>query len=196
MHIGAFCYAAVQRGSHRVHGFEAERGNYECAVRNLSPFGGRVTLYHQAVFRSDRIGDRLFHAGYGADGVNTGGGSVLWSTSGEEMSVVTFDDIVRRLSEDGRLRIKLVKIDCEGSEFPILLTSRMLSLIDHIHGEYHEIEPHDIPPASRVSGVDRFSRHELARCLADAGFEVEVCPLPGAPIGTFFARHRQAAALR
>ena len=29
-------------------------------------------------------------------------------------------------------------MDCEGSEFPILLTSRMLHLIDNIRGEFHE----------------------------------------------------------
>jgi FkbM family methyltransferase len=195
MHIGSFCLAALERGSHCVHGFEAERGNYACAVRNLSPFGERVHCYHQAVFRSDRAGDRLFHPGYAADGANTAGGSVLWAGSGEEMKVVAFDDILRRLTEGGRRRIKLLKIDCEGSEFPILFTSRLVHLIDHIHGEYHEIPAHNIPPASRLPGVAGFTRHELKRFLSGAGFEVEFVPPAAAPMGLFFARHRQAPSL-
>ena len=199
MHIGSFCYAAVQRGSYNVHGFEAERGNYNCAVRNLSSFADRVHLYHQAVFRSDRRGDKLYHGGYTGDGSNsgpnTGGGSVMWATTGEAMDVVALDDILRRVTEDGRRRVRLLKIDCEGSEYPILLTSRLLHLIDHIHGEYHEIAAQDIPPSSRIEGIDSFTRHVLVRHLKDAGFEVEVCPVEGSSIGIFFARHRQATPL-
>jgi FkbM family methyltransferase len=198
MHIGSFCYAALQRGSHNVHGFEAERDNYNCAVRNLSCFACRVQLYHQAVFRSDRR-VKLYHGGYTADGTNsgpnTGGGSVIWATSGEEMDVVALDDILRHVTEDGRRRVRLLKIDCEGSEYPILLTSQLLHLIDHIRGEYHEIAAKDIPPTSRIDGVADFTRHVLARHLADAGFEVELCAKEGSAIGIFFARHRQATPL-
>jgi FkbM family methyltransferase len=195
MHIGSFCYAAVQLGSHNVHGFEAERGNYNCAMHNLRCFADRVRLYHQAVFRSDRGGDKLYHGGYNGDGKNTGGGSVMWATTGEEMDVVAFDEVLRHLTENGRRRVRLLKIDCEGSEYPILLTSRSLHLIDHIHGEYHEIAPKDIPPSSRIEGIEGFTRHVLVRHLEDAGFEVELCPVEGSNIGTFFARHRQATPL-
>lgn len=195
MHIGSFCYAAVQRGSHNVHGFEAERGNYNCAVHNLRCFADRVHLYHQAVFRSDRGGDKLYHGGYNGDGKNTGGGSVMWATTGEEMDVVAFDEVLRHLTENGRRRVRLLKIDCEGSEYPILLTSRSLHLIDHIHGEYHEIAAKDIPPSSRIDGVNDFTRHVLVRRLQDAGFELELCPVEGSNIGIFFARHRQATPL-
>jgi FkbM family methyltransferase len=195
MHIGSFTYAALQRGSHNVHGFEAEQDNFNCAVRNLSAFAGRVHLNHQAVFRSDRRGDKLYHGGYTTDSGNTGGGSVLWATTGEEMNVVAFDDILRRLTEDGRRRVRLLKIDCEGSEYPILLTSRLLHLIDHIHGEYHEIPAPHVPRSSRIDGVADFTRHVLAQHLTAAGFEVELCPLKGSAIGIFFARNRQATPL-
>jgi FkbM family methyltransferase len=194
MHIGSFCYAAVQRGSHCVHGFEAERDNYHCAVRNLSRFADRVQLHQQAVFRSDRR-VRLYHSGYNGEGINTGGGNVMWATTGEEMDVVAFDDVLRRITQDGRQRVRLLKIDCEGSEFPILLTSRLLHLIDHIRGEYHEIAAKDIPPTSQVDGVDVFTRHVLAQRLKDAGFEVELYPVEGSNIGIFFARNHQATPL-
>jgi FkbM family methyltransferase len=190
MHIGSFCCAALQRGSQNVHGFEAERNNYECAVHNLQPFADRVHCYNQAVFRSDRAGDKLFHSGYMTSGLNTGGGNVFWATSGDEMAVVAFDDVLRRITENGKRRVKLLKIDCEGSEFPILLTSRMLHLIDRIHGEYHEL-PDEIPVVSRVDGVDKYTKEVIARCLRDNGFEVEVVPTENPALGMFFARNRQ-----
>ena len=35
-HIGSFCHAALERGSHHVYGFEAFGKNFECARRNLA----------------------------------------------------------------------------------------------------------------------------------------------------------------
>lgn len=137
-HIGSFCYAALERGSNRVYGFEAEAANYTCAARNLQSYGQRVTLYQKAVWRSDRRGDRLFHTGYkDYQGLlNTAGGNVLWGDSGESMEVIAFDDIVLGVTENGKHRVRIAKFDCESSEFPIILTSRTLNLIDTICGEY------------------------------------------------------------
>src|SRR5437870_1036287 len=72
MHIGSFCFAALLRGCAHVYGFEAERENYNLAVRNLQRFGERVHLYHKAVWRSDRTGDALY-SGNGYVQGNTGG---------------------------------------------------------------------------------------------------------------------------
>ena len=77
--------------------------------------------------------------------------------------------------------MRLLKLDCEGAEWPILLTSRRLHLIDEIVGEFHEIGGpfleigEDRPPAPHVFHSDRvagFTIEELVRCLRDAGFGV------------------------
>jgi hypothetical protein len=90
-----------------------------------------------------------------------------------------------------------VKIDCEGSEFPILLTSRTLHLIDEIVGEFHEFGPEDRPhddtisPEAAVPGHDRFTMIVLKRALSEAGFVVEVLHHPAYPrerLGWWFAR--------
>ena len=47
--------------------------------------------------------------------------------------VVAFDEVMERVEEP----VSLVKLDCEGSEWPILLTSQMLHLVDSLCGEYH-----------------------------------------------------------
>jgi len=183
MHIGGFCFAALMRGCVNVHGFEAERENFDLAVRNLQGFGERVHLYHKAVWRSDRMGDTLFHGGYPPDG-NTGGGCILYRSTGERLDLIAFDDIVRDVTGNGQKRIRLVKIDCEGCEFPILLSSRMLHLIDNIHGEYHGGV---YPSVAHVNGVGRHTIEELTRHLEAFGFSVESIPTPNSDLGLFFA---------
>ena len=66
------------------------------------------------------------------DDANAGGGTLIWDTDGPLVDAVPFDDIVEEVSGGGARRIALVKIDCEGGEFPILLTSRRLDRIDRI----------------------------------------------------------------
>ena len=70
--------------------------------------------------------------------VNTGSGSVIWG-GGEPVAKVAFDEIVDRVTNHGERRVRLLKLDCEGAEWPILLTSQRLDLIDEICGEFHEI---------------------------------------------------------
>jgi FkbM family methyltransferase len=189
-HIGSFCYAALQRGSNHVYGFEPEASNYECAVRNLRTFGDRVRLYNKAVWRSDRVVEKLFFAG-SVDVANTSGGGVVWSESGTTVDVVAFDDVIREVTDGGKKRVKLLKIDCEGAEFPILLTSRMLDLIDNIHGEFHEAggdyENATIPERARISGFDRFTIDELNGFLQRAGFRVTSLRHENSHMGLFFA---------
>jgi len=181
MHIGSFCYAALLRGCENVYGFEADRDNFSLASQNLRNFGHQVHLYHKAVWRSDRTGDALFFAGYGSN--NTGGGTILYSTTGEKLDVIAFDDIIRDITHNGQKRVRMLKIDCEGSEYQILLTSRLLHLIDSIHGEYHNCA---ISPVARIDGVSQFTIAELTQHLQQAGFHVESFAKPD-NVGLFFA---------
>jgi FkbM family methyltransferase len=194
MHIGCFCYAALSRGSHRVYGYEADRENYNLAVINLRPFGERVHPYHKAVWRSDRTGDILFHPGSSSIG-NSGGGTVYWPGD-HKMDVIAFDDILQEVTDRGKNRVKLVKMDCEWAEFPILLTSRHLSLIDSIHGEFHEMNDgrHNstpIPPVAQIAGVERFTLDELSKCLDRAGFSVTAARTADSGLGKFFATRQR-----
>ena len=112
--------------------------------------------------------------------VNTGGGSVVWGV-GEPVAKVAFDDVVDLVTNRGEHRVRLVKLDCEGAEWPILLTSRRLHLIDEIVGEFHEFGgpyleiSENRPSEAHVFHSDRVGEltiEELARFLRDAGFRV------------------------
>ncbi len=198
MHIGSFCYAALTRGSTRVHGYEADVSNFERASRHLRPFSGRVTLNHKAVWRSDRPATMLKLFADRA-GVNTGAGNVVWGVGDQAVEAIPFDDIIRAVTDNGRERVRLLKIDCEGAEFPILLTSRTLHLIDVVVGEYHEFHgDHDeypMPEASRVAGFDRFTIDELGAALRAAGLEVTSSRIGDSHMGMFFASRNAAATI-
>jgi FkbM family methyltransferase len=188
-HIGAFAYAVVQRGGEHVWSFEPDRANCEFAAEHLRPYvdKGFVQLMQQAVWRSDPNDDELRFDGYhpfpqsfkGMEGVlNTGDGSVIWG-EGEPVAKVAFDDVVDEVTNRGERRVRLLKLDCEGAEWPILLTSRRLHLVDEIVGEFHELGGpfleigEERPSKAQVFHSDRvaaFTIDEFLRILRDAGF--------------------------
>ena len=88
-------------------------------------------------------------------------------------------------------RVKLLKLDCEGSEFPILMTCKSLQKVDAIVGEYHEVNEESLEfgeSAARIEGQPTFLAQTLADRLAEEGFSVRLKPA-SPQIGKFFA-HR------
>jgi FkbM family methyltransferase len=188
-HIGSFAYAVVQRGGKHVWSIEPDRTNCAVAAEHLRPYvdRGYVRLMHAAAWRSDPNDDELRFDGYhafprsypGMDGIlNTGNGSVVWGL-GEPVAKIAFDDVVDLATNRGERRVRLLKLDCEGAEWPIVLTSRRLHLIDEIVGEFHELGGpfpeigEDRPSNAHVFRSDRvagFTIEELVRFLRDAGF--------------------------
>jgi FkbM family methyltransferase len=189
-HIGSFAYAAIERGCRHVYSFEPDRDNSRCADTHLREYidQGWVRLSPNAVWRSDANDDQLRFDGYqmfpasfaGMEGiVNTGNGSVLWGT-GDAVAKIALDDVIDEITADGG-RVRLLKLDCEGAEWPILLTSRRLHLVDQIAGEFHEIggpyleigeERPATPLVFQSERVSAFTIEELARVLTEEGFTV------------------------
>jgi FkbM family methyltransferase len=188
VHIGTFSHLVLTRGAAEAHGFEPEAANYDYARQNLAPFGARVHLDHRAVWRSDITASSL-HFWRSSDDANAGGGTLIWDTDGPLVDAVAFDDVVDEVSQGGRRRIDLLKIDCEGAEFPILLTSRRLHHIERIVGEYHELRA-EPPRHVRLPGHGQFTVETLAAHLESNGFAVTLEPQATATfgaLGLFFA---------
>jgi FkbM family methyltransferase len=185
-HIGAFAFACFGRGAGLVVAFEPSPENAPLLRGNLSRFGPRARVVQAAVWRSDRPAGTLAWVP-STDPANTGGGEVS-TAGGAAVEAVPFDDaLAQALARTGAERVRLLKLDCEGSEYPILLTSRKLHLIDQVCGEFHEPE-HPVSEAGRVGGWERYDRDDLRRCLEGAGFRVEFETAdPGARVGLFFA---------
>lgn len=181
LHIGSFSYLVLTRGAGQVYGFEADDENYSLARANLQAFGERVVAVHGAVCRSDVHPSHLFFSGYEVfrNGViNTGGGNVFSADTGKPVRAIPFDSIVDSVTQSGHRRIRLLKLDCEGSEYPILMTSGRLDLIDEIVGEYHEIgcgkDHRDVPSVAQVGQATGLGGDILADCLARNGFAVRL----------------------
>ena len=197
-HIGFSIYAFIQRGARHIYAFEADFENYEMAIDHLKDYidQGAVLLSWGAVWRSDIPEKVLYYSGNVVENglLNAGGGNVIGHTQGTIVPAIPFDAVVLDATKKAQRRIRLLKLDCEGSEWPILFTSHTLHLIDEICGEFHEIgEKYDAstPPFS-IEGFDQFTIDYLVKFLGEKGFNVTFArriESDGTPsrLGMFFA---------
>lgn len=184
-HIGTFSFMCYLRGSRRIYAFEPEVENFQRLAQHVGTLQG-VHLFHLAVFRSDIAEPyTLVHSGY--NGENTGGGNVLLrgivSEFGEQLfdasapepqtvAVIGLDEILEQFA-----RVRFLKLDCEASEYPILLTSRLLARVDYIAGEYHEVEAPlyaQLDPRAQLEQYSDYRAEYLVAHLQRLGFSVQM----------------------
>jgi FkbM family methyltransferase len=196
LHIGSFSCLVLSRGAGHVYGYEPDHENYTRACDLLSCFGARITIEKVAVCRSDSPPAHLLFSGYKkfANGImNTGGGDVLSPVGGTPVMTIPFDNVIDRATQRGERRIRLLKLDCEGSEYPLLMTSKRLDYIDEIVGEFHVTGPNndgqEIPLAARIDDITNFDSDTISTFLRDHGFLVRTGGRYGA-FGKFLAWNR------
>jgi FkbM family methyltransferase len=179
--IGVFSYRCHVLGSRAIFCYEPGAQNFKLLESNLGSLPG-VHLFQAAVWRSDYdLPVELVLS----EGPNSGAHSVLaaghWvNFAGQQMQdscgdgypakPVQLDEILERFG-----RVKILKIDCEGSEFPILLTSRRLDLVERIVGEVHELEEglmQSLDAHSRVAGYTSYRLDDVVKRLESFGFHV------------------------
>lgn len=188
-HIGSFSYAALMRGAGKVYSYEAHPVNYGITVQNLAKFGNRAVCSNLAVWRSDEPERTLYNDVLnGPYQPNTGGISVLWNNEGVPIGTVSLDELLLAASHGLEKSVRLLKLDCEGSEYPILFTAKYLYVVQEICGEYHEIEPERVPARAVVGNrPELFNRYGLKEFLEAQGYSVELKP-QGEADGIFHAR--------
>lgn len=171
-HVGSFSTACLMRGAGRVVAFEPEPTNHALLAVNLARFGARADARCAAVWRSDAPPTTL-HFNPSTDATNTGGGSMFAPASlGVSAATVSLDAVVAEvLAATGQRRVRLLKLDCEGSEYPVLLTATCLDRVEALCGEYHQVN--DVIPAAQVGGRVAYTRNDLAAHLRAQGFRVE-----------------------
>ncbi len=172
-HIGAFTWYAIEHGAKFVVAIEADSANVRLAQENLAYFlkQERVQLIEAAVWRSDHIVKIAFPSNYPMHNgvINTGGKSILDTRTSTTVSTVKLDDL---LLEYAQSKV-LVKFDCEGSEWPILFTSRQLNRVYAICGEYHQFpEQHLLNAPEYIQGSElHYSVACLENFLCQQGFK-------------------------
>jgi len=177
-HVGAFSWACLERGAGRVYAYEANPESLALAAHNVcTKYPGGFIPNVGVVWRSDGGGvQELFYHRH-PNPMNTGGGDVLHAEGDPVLAIHSFDGAVRRAANQWK-RVRLVKLDCEGSEFPILFTSSCLHMIDEIVGEYHLFD--DL--GDRFADLPPFTGQVLAEYLTDHGFTVSIAPCEADPI--------------
>ena len=119
---------------------------------------------------------------------NTGGVSVLFNDEGESVETISLDQILFAASDALRRPIRLLKIDCEGSEYPILFTSTHLHVVEEICGEYHDVAPETVPERAKVPGhYEPFDRFALKEFFEEQGWSIVLQPQTDR-VGFFHAR--------
>lgn len=196
-HIGSFSYAALQRGAGKVYAYEAHPVNHAITRKNLEQFGERAECRNLAVWRSDIPSVTLFNDRLDDESdANTGGHAVVYNIEGVPIQTVGLDDILDEATNGFTRKIRMLKIDCEGAEYPILFSSKFLNTIEEICGEYHEIPSEIVPEGARVEGMpEKLDRHALKDFLESAGWSVELHPnSKDEQLGNFRALPKKKAA--
>lgn len=167
-HIGCFSHAVLMRGAGECYAIEVGQENYPLLKANLKRYGDRCQCHLAAIWGNHRHAPLYFEKS--PDSENTGGGGVSAIANGNLTRVLPFDQLLSNVSNNGSRRIRLVKIHCEGSEWPILLQSEQFNLVDEMIVEYH------LGPLQLIFGVpDGIARLLLLQeRLEELGFAFEI----------------------
>ncbi len=200
-HIGGFVYACLRSGALHIYAYESYHENYNVAAINLEEEikSGVVKLYNLAVWRSD-IGPTILHNSGLILGPNTGVCNVLHEYPNYPVNTISLDQIIDTAINDANKnitnttdkkinRIKFIKTDCEGSEYAIFLTSKKLSLVDYICGEYHVV---NVSNFASINGKTNFNGYDLVNHLNTQGFESKLFEFAPNPVmGTFYSKRKE-----
>jgi FkbM family methyltransferase len=136
-HIGFFAiYTALRYPEVLIHSFEPFPENYELLQQNLERNGiTTVRTYQQGVSGDGRLLEMVTNP-------QNSGSSTYYSRTlqyGRTTGIpsTTLDQIFDSLSLD---KCKLLKIDCEGSEYEILFSTCSLAKVEYLSGEFHQNE--------------------------------------------------------
>lgn len=144
-HIGSFAYLTLDRGAGKVFCIEPDPDNFLYLRHNLHAAckaTDRAVCLSAAAWRSD-LPPGVVH--YAAVGSNTGGGNSLGET-GVPVLALSLDALVNlAASVSATDRLRLVKLDCEGAEWPILYTAHVYGRVEAFLGEYHTLDRDHFP---------------------------------------------------
>jgi len=181
-HIGSFTYACLQRQAQHIYSYEAFAENMQILQKNMEPFGQRVELNHKAVWRSDIKLDGLT---YLRDEIaeHRGLGMVDIEASGLPVESIGLDEILARFEQ-----VRLLKVDCDRSEYVVLLTSRLLNRVEAMCIEYEALAP--VPEFMGLNQYPILDRAVLENFLHKQGFDTEHRPTSVPYQGFIFATRK------
>ena len=161
-HIGSFSRLAADNGATSVYAFEPNPESYRLLVENVQ--GTQIKPYNMAIHCNSGL---LVKSIPSLEETNTGGSNCVLSPDGTGTPTISMDDII-----DLAGYVHILKLDCEGGEYPGLLKCTKLNRVDAIVGEYHG------HATETIDGLKDY--------LQANGFSVGLEPTVD-PLGHFFA---------
>lgn len=147
-HTGSFSLLCHKLGCKHIYAYEANTDNYSLLKRNVEGIN-EIHAFNKVVWKSENHNDKFYLSELNYPELfcaNSGAIDVLYPGNPKkeniEIETIGLDNIIDIIyNETGINKIKQLKIDCEGSEFPILYTCKYFNKIEKIVGELHEIKP-------------------------------------------------------
>ena len=133
-HVGLFAaYVGLRHPGVLIHSFEPFPDNFELLRENVERNRVSNVRIHNFALSGD---GRLLKMA--TNPKNSGGASchslTLADRPADMLPSATLDAVIDALDIE---RCKLLKIDCEGSEYEILLATRTLEKVEYLSGEFH-----------------------------------------------------------
>lgn len=158
-HIGLYtCYAAKKASKGLVYAYEPNPENFKILKENIKL--NKLTNIHPFNLA---IADKKGDIDLNLSSTNSGGHSIFTVDSKKSIKVnaMSLQDV---FTENNLTRINLLKIDTEGSEYRIILSThnKIFAKIDKIAIEYHDYFSHS------------YKYTDLVNCLERNGYTVKV----------------------
>lgn len=194
-HIGSFSKFVADTGAGLVLAFEPEKENFELMVENLLPevVSGKVLAFMKGVMSAGSEKVEFRHSGYSDErGMKNTGGGNIFSKTGQLVDILPIGEVIK-IAKRFSGRVRLIKLDCEGAEWPILFDEEAdWDSVVEIVGEYHEWAnaPFEIAGRRNLTAADLIERMRIL------GFEDLIeRRVEGTNIGLFRGRRRRDASI-
>ena len=152
--IGAFTVYAKESGASKILAFEPNSEAYKVLERNVreNGFQQSVEIHKRAVAF---LSGQTVYIPRSSSPYNKISGQEEAQVNVEAVRTMSLEEIISQVG-----RVDLLKLDCEGAEYSILLNSdkQILNKVDNIRMELHHSKKH--------------SRKEVVDHLASSGFKV------------------------
>ena len=154
-HVGYFTiYAAKKAKNGKIITFEPSKESFNVLKNNL-----KINNIQNVIIENVGVGAKSGTAILNVDTTHSIGNSIFYSSKNsekEDIRITTIPEIVKKYKIES---IDLLKLDCEGAEFEIILNlpSTILNTIKKISMEIHKIENFDIVDIEKFLVKNNFS---------------------------------------
>jgi FkbM family methyltransferase len=187
---GAFSYSCLRRGAGKVVACEPIQRSADQCETNCRPAVGEgqtFAVVSRAVWRSDVENPvEVLLSSHEHDNRSTSMTSMIRpATNGIKAETIGLDELLVSLAS-----VHILKIDCEGAEWPVLYTSQELHRCEYIIGEYHSDAQQRYAGDAPDGGWPAWSLEGLQGFLDSQGFEMYRIKEGSKTHGGFWARRK------